>query len=176
MRTLAAPTRWNLRKPEIGSAGAERRALWFSCGHSRQAWRIGCHQQYGHTVETRVETIAWRPQHFSTGRPPKFAHRGCEPVARTTGANWPSTSARMRTSSAYLAAHHSRITHRACVKIVRDGLRETGQVSSKINPTRGYQGGYRPICAAPASRPDVDKCWHGSGPAPLTEPYPVSKC
>lgn len=64
---------------------------------------------------------------------------------QTTGANWPGASARMRTSSAYLAAHHYTITHRACVKIVRDGLRETGLVSSRINPTRGYQSGYRPI-------------------------------
>lgn len=77
---------------------------------------------------------------------------------RTTGANWHGISSRMRTSSAYLAAYRSGIAHSDCVTIVRDGLRETGQVSSKINPTRGYQGGYRPIYSAPATRPDVDKC------------------
>ena len=36
---------------------------------------------------------------------------GCEPGVRTTGA--------------YLAAHHGRITRRACVKVVREALRET---------------------------------------------------
>ena len=50
---------------------------------------------------------------------------GCEPGVRTTGANWPSTSARMRTNGAYLAAHHGRITRRTCVKVVREALRET---------------------------------------------------
>lgn len=45
---------------------------------------------------------------------------------RTTGANWPSTSARVRTSSAYLAAYLGRIAHSACVTIVREALRETG--------------------------------------------------
>lgn len=32
----------------------------------------------------------------------------------------------MRTSSAYLAAHRGRITHGACVTIVREALREPG--------------------------------------------------
>lgn len=49
-------------------------------------------------------------------------HRGL----RTTGANWPTISARLRTSSAYLAAYYYTITHRICVKVVRESLCETG--------------------------------------------------
>lgn len=128
MRTLAAPTRWNLRKPEIGSAGAGRRVLWFSCGRSQSAPRHGCQWKRCNSVETSMETTDRQPQHFSTGRPPRFAHRGCEPVVRTTGANWSSTGARVRTSSAYLAAYLGRITHSDCVTIVREALRVIGPV------------------------------------------------
>ena len=42
-------------------------------------------------------------------------------------ANPPSTHARMRTNGAYLDAHHASITRPACVKVVREALRETGQ-------------------------------------------------
>lgn len=77
------------------------------------------------------------------------ANHRCEQASISTGT---------RNNGAYLAAHHSRITRRACVMTVRDGLRETGQVSSRIGPVCVYQSGYRPICSAPATHPDVDKC------------------
>ncbi|MFB6403314.1 hypothetical protein [Pseudomonas putida] len=41
----------------------------------------------------------------------------------------------MRTTGAYLAAHRGRIAHFDCVTIVREALRELGQVSSTISQT-----------------------------------------
>lgn len=52
-------------------------------------------------VETTVETNVRQPQHFSTGRTPRFAPWWLRTAVRTQGADLPSTHPGMRTSGAY---------------------------------------------------------------------------
>lgn len=77
-------------------------------------------------------------------------------------ANWPGTSARMRTSSAYLAAYCGKIAHFDCMTIVREALRESGRTlcagtthfldtkvdtersSQRQRPVKTYHVGHRP--------------------------------
>lgn len=144
-----ALTQWNLRKPEIGSAGAGRRHCGFHvvihCGMG-----VTGHLRYSgnHSGNLHLETIT-----FDNRQAPRFAHRGCEPVVRTTGANRPSISAGVRTSSAYLAAYLSMVTHSDCVRIVREPLREPGlaplAVAAHFMDTRVDTGR-----SVPRQRPD----------------------
>ncbi|MGO0632058.1 hypothetical protein ACTORR_18895 [Pseudomonas sp. SAR267] len=67
----------------------------------------------------------------------------------------------MRTNGAYLAAHHDRITRRACVKVVREALRETGQAltagAAHFVDTR-VDTGFRAI-ASDLTKPDILPEW-----------------
>ncbi|MNN89734.1 hypothetical protein D3C81_2075910 [compost metagenome] len=75
--------------------------------------------------------------------------------------------------NAYLAAYHGRIAHCACVKIVREALREPGQAlpagAAHFVDTTGE---YQLICSEPATRPDVEKCGHRSSLAPPSQLLP----
>lgn len=67
----------------------------------------------------------------------------------------------MRTNGAYLDAHHASITRPACVKVVREALRETGQAMPAgiglVVDTR-VDTGFRAI-ASDLTKPDILPEW-----------------
>lgn len=114
-----------------------------------------------HSGNLHLETITFDNRQAAQVRTEGSRIGRCEPSVRTAGANWPGTHPRMRTIRAYLAAHHSRITRRACVKVVREALRETGQAltagAAHFVDTR-VDTGFRAI-ASDLTKPDILPEW-----------------